>query len=350
MSEAVEPAGTTVLVTGVTGFIGLHCARELLARGFRVRGTLRRRVREARIRELLGEALEGDPGPRLSFAVVDLLADEGWAEAVEGCDYVLHVASPVPTGAVEDPDALVPPARDGALRVLAAADASAATRRVVMTSSSAAILYGQDRSDPDKRYDESFWSDPEVCPAYPRSKTLAERAAWDFVEGRALELVTLCPGMIYGPVLDPDSYSTSGEPVRKLLARELPLIPHLGWSPIDVRDVADLHVEAMLVPEAAGRRFALGLEHLPLIEVAKILAEHFGPRGYRVSTWPMPNWLTRLVARFDAQVALAAQDLDLYENLDCTAARDILHWEPRDVKRAITDMGESLIALGMVSS
>jgi dihydroflavonol-4-reductase len=342
-----------VLVTGISGFVGFYCALEALRQGYEVRGGLRvtpKSDRRARLRELLARELGRDPGEQLSFAPVDLLDDAGWDEAIAGCRYLLHVASPVPSGAIEDPDALVAPARDGALRALRAAAASECCERAVLTSSSAAVVTGN-RRGADTHHDESSWSRLEACTAYARSKTLAERAAWDYVEGLppgTLELVSLCPGMIYGPVPDVSLYSPSGEPVRKLLARELPGCPEFGWAPVDVRDVALLHVRALSVAEAGGRRFCVGLEHLWLREIARILARHFGGRGYRVATWKLPGFLVKIAARVDAQVRFALPELGLYERLDCRRARELLDWQPRDIEKAIVEMGESLIELGMV--
>lgn len=341
-----------ILVTGVSGFVGFYCALEALRQGFAVRGGLRMSGEDRRpaLRRLLARELGEDPGERLSFAAVDLLEDAGWDAAVAGCRFVLHVASPVPPGAVKDPDALVEPARGGALRALKAAADSPSTERVVLTSSTAAVVYGL-RRDAETVHDESSWSRPEVCAAYPRSKTLAERAAWDFVAQLApgtLELATLCPGMIYGPVPDAMVYSPSGEVVRKLLSREIPACPDFGWAPVDVRDVALLHLRAMTTPAAAGQRFCVGLDHLALVEVARILARHFGPRGYRVPTRRLPNLLVRIAAIFDAQVRFAIDDLGLFERVDNRQARELLGWEPRDVDQAIIEMGESLIELGIV--
>lgn len=345
------PAQDTILVTGISGFIGLQVAIELLDRGFRVRGGLRGRAeREPKLREVL-ERHVGELGDRFEAVELDLLADAGWAEAVAGCRYVQHVASPVPSGYVPDPDALVPAARGGALRALRAAAAEPSVERVVLTSSSSAVVYGHPRG-PDSSHGPETWSKPEVCGAYQRSKTLAERAAWDFIatlpEERGLELTTLCPCLVYGPVLDREFYGPSGEAVRKLLARELPAIPDFRWSAVDVRDVAWLHAEAMLVPEAGGQRFCVAAEPLAFMEVAQLLAEHFGPRGYRVPTRRLPHWLVRIVALFDPQVRFVLPDVGLYENMDCTRTREILSWKPRDARRAVIDMGESLIELGIV--
>ncbi len=339
----------TILVTGISGFVGFYCAVEALRQGFHVRGAVRKEKPE--LRALLVRELGEDPHDRLGFVQgVDLLEDAGWDAAVAGCRYAMHVASPVPSGAIADPNALVPAARGGVLRLLGAAAKSEATERVVMTSSAAAIVHGN-KQDADTVHDESSWSNPDVCSAYPRSKTLAERAAWDFVEGLPkgqLELVTLCPGMIFGPVPERSLYSTSGEPIRKLLSRELRAVPDFGWAPVDVRDVAWLHVRALTVPEAAGKRFCVGLEHMPLIEIGRILARHFGPKGRRVPTKRMPNFLVKIAALFDAQVRMVVADLGLYERLNITRAREILGWKPRPIEPAIIAMGESLIELGMV--
>ena len=343
-----------ILVTGITGFIGIHCALAALREGYRVRGGLREKPgvdRRSKVRSILEAELGESLGERLEFAPVDLLADPGWDEAVAGCSGVLHIASPVPSGGIDDPDALVEPARAGALRLLKAAAASESTTRVVLTSSTAAVVHGHAR-DATSLYGPETFSVPEACPAYPRSKVLAERAAWDFVESLepgTLELVTILPGMVYGPVPDPSVYSPSGEPVRKLLMREVPLLPDLGWAAVDVRDVAELHVRALEVPEAAGHRFPLGSDHFTLSDVAAVLAPHFRPKGYRVPRWRMPNWMVKIGARFDPQIHLALHDLAKFERVDTSTTKAILGWKPRPVDRALIDMGESLIAKNLLS-
>lgn len=245
---------STVLVTGGSGFIGSHCILQLLAGGHRVRTTVRNLKREGELRALLKRG-GAEPGERLSFYAADLESDTGWREASAGCDYVLHVASPFPATSPKDENELIVPAREGALRVLRAAR-DAGVKRVVLTSSFAAIGYG--RPPQQKPFDETDWTDPNGEGVYPyvKSKTLAERAAWDFIaaEGRGLELSVVNPVAVLGPVLAPD-YSTSIMVVQRLMDGAVPGCPQLTLGVVDVRDVADLHIRAMTDPAAKGERF-----------------------------------------------------------------------------------------------
>jgi nucleoside-diphosphate-sugar epimerase len=335
----------TVLVTGASGFIAMHCILQLLASGWRVRGTLRTPARAAKVRETLARHV--DPGDRLEFATADLSRDDGWAEAARGCTYVLHVASPFPREVPRHEDELIVPARDGALRVLRAA-AAAGVRRVVMTSSLAAVLYGHVR-DGSRTFGEDDWSITDGLTAYEKSKTLAERAAWDFArspEARGLELVVINPGLVLGPILDED-YGTSGEVVRKLMLREFPGCPTLGWAPVDVRDVAAAHLAAMTTPEAAGQRFCCAIEHAWMGDIARILDERFTARGYRIPRRRLPDWLVRLVAVFDKTTRLAVHDLGQRQDVSSERIRKVLGWQPRSLEEMVAAMGESMIEQGV---
>lgn len=336
-----------VLVTGASGFIGLHCCLALLQAGYRVRGTLRDLARGASLREALEAHTQ--VGDRLEFVEADLLSDAGWAGAVRDCRYVLHVASPLPTGPPKHEDDLIIPAREGTLRVLRAA-AAAGVERVVLTSSLAAILYGHDRSG-SRVFDESDWSIPEKCEPYEKSKTLAERAAWDFVASlppeQRLELVAINPGLVLGPVLEKDS-GTSGEAVRKLMAREFPGCPHFGWATVDVRDVAAAHVAALRVPEAAGQRFVCATDHTWLQEIARILDRRFRDRGYRVPTRSIPDFVVRLFALFDKTTRMVIHELGQHQYVSNQKIKNVLGWKPRSLEEMVVSMGESMIAHGVV--
>lgn len=337
-------ADTRVLVTGASGYIGLHCVRALLAAGYSVRGTLRSPAREPGLREALGRHV--DASGRLEFVRTDLDSDDGWADAVRDCRYVLHVASPLPSAPPKDENELIVPARDGALRVLRAAK-DAGVERVVMTSSLAAVCYGHAR-DGSRSYDESDWTITEGINAYEKSKTIAERAAWDFVaEHGAPELVTINPGLVMGPLLEKDA-STSVEVVGKLLRREFPGTPRLGWAVVDVRDVADAHVAAMTTPEAAGQRFCCAIEHAWMSEIAAILDAHFASRGYRVPRRALPDFVMRAVAPFDKTARLAVADLGLRQDIDSSRIRKVLGFEPRGLEEMVVATGESMIEFGVV--
>jgi nucleoside-diphosphate-sugar epimerase len=336
-------SGESVLVTGGSGFIGSHCILDLLGAGYRVRTTVRSPEREATVRELLG----AESAEALSFATADLMADDGWKEAVSGCDFVLHVASPFPLGPPKHEDDLIVPAREGALRVLRAArDAQA--RRVVMTSSFAAIGYGTGSID--RPFTEEDWTNPdgEGVSAYAKSKTLAERAAWDFVarEGAGLELSVVNPVGVFGPVLGPD-FSTSIQLVKRLLEGDMPGLPQVSFGIVDVRDVADLHRRAMAEPAAAGERFlALAGDFMTVAEIAAVLRERMGADANKVPTRVLPNWLVRLVSRFDSSVKQIVPELGKARQASNAKAKSLLGWAPRSNEDAIAATGESLLRLG----
>jgi nucleoside-diphosphate-sugar epimerase len=339
--------GDTVLVTGSSGFIAQHCILELLRAGYRVRGTVRSLSTAARVRETLSRHTPIDG--RLDVVEADLLRDDGWDEAVRGCQYVLHVASPFPPGLPKHENELIVPARDGAIRVLRAAS-NAGVRRVVMTSSLAAIAYGHPRTD-GRVFDERDWSNSnEPIGAYQKSKTLAERAAWDFVNAlppeRALELVTVNPGVVLGPILDTD-FSTSGEIVKKLLCREMPGCANVGWAMVDVRDVAKMHLLALTKKEAAGQRFICAGGHAWMIDVARILDRHFRPKGYKVPMRQIPAWILRVAALFDKTLKLVVKEIDKRQDVSHERARNVLGWEPRGLEETVVAMGESLIQYGV---
>ncbi|MFF2084102.1 SDR family oxidoreductase [Nocardia sp. NPDC058176] len=332
-----------VLVTGATGFVAGHCVAELLEHGYAVRGTVRDLTAHAKRAHLT--ELARRTGGDLDFVAAALDDDAGWAEAVAGCDAVLHVASPFPDTPPEDERALIAPAVEGTLRVLRAASA-AGVRRVVLTSSIAAVAHGH--ANDDVRTEED-WSVVERVPAYQKSKTLAERAAWEYVEslGGGVELVALNPGMILGPVLEART-STSHEPVRRLLSRGVPGSVRTGWSTVDVRDLAVAHRLALEVPAAEGNRYICAGEPLWMGELAAALAREYNPRGFRVPTRVLPNWLVRVVAVFDKGVRLTVPVLGRTEHVSAAKARRELGWTMRPIEETIRDTADSLIDFGIV--
>lgn len=339
---------STVLVTGGSGFIGSHCILQLLAAGHSVRTTVRNLQREGDVRGLL-RASGVAAGERLAFVAADLERDAGWAEAVTGCEYVLHVASPLPPSVPKNEDALIVPAREGTLRVLRAAQ-GAGVRRVVVTSSFAAIGYGHpERKAP---FTETDWTDlnGKEVQAYPKSKTLAERAAWDFIarEGGGLELTVINPVGVFGPVLGPD-YSTSILLVQRLMDGALPGCPRLYFGVVDVRDVADLHLRAMTEPAARGERFlAVAGDFVTMAEIGKMLKARLGAAARRVPTLKLPNWIVRLAALRDPAVKLILPELGKNKNASSEKARRLLGWAPRSNEEAVVATGESLVRLGLL--
>ena len=329
----------TVLVTGGSGYIGGWCVVELLRRGYVVRTTVRSLAKEAAVRAMI--AAEVDPGDRLTFFAAELTRDEGWDEAVAGCDYVLHVASPIGTDMPSDPQELIVPAREGALRALRAA-AKAGVKRVVLTSSVAAAASPGD----DITTDETVWTDPADPDAYRQSKLQAERAAWDFVATHpGLELVTVNPSMVIGPVLTAENMG-SVQVVWRVLAGKLPGIPRLGFPLVDVRDVVDLHLRAMTMAEAKGERFIASTQFLWMSEIAAILREGLGPRAPKVPKRNVPSVVIRLMSVFDRSLRRVTPSLGRKRQFSSAKAQRVLGWAPRPVAESVIDCAESLIAKG----
>lgn len=333
-----------VLVTGGSGFVGAHCVRLLLNRGFQVRTTVRSPRQEAAVRTMQ------EAGTDLSVAVADLTSDAGWESAVSGCAAVLHVASPFPAKAPRRLDGLLVPARDGTLRVLRAAR-DAGVRRTVLTSSFAAIGYGH--RDHARTFTETDWSDPDgpALIAYSRSKLVAERAAWDFVDrsGGGMELAVVNPVGILGPPLGPD-LSVYVAVVAQLLTGDLPAMPRLRWGVVDVRDVADLHVRAMLDPAAAGQRFLATAGTTTLPQIAGLLRQRLGPAARRVPTREVPDWVIRLAARVSSRFAPVVPDLGVVREASSAKAHELLGWRPRPIADTVVDTAAGLARLDLLAA
>jgi nucleoside-diphosphate-sugar epimerase len=334
----------TVLVTGGSGFLGGWCLVELLERGYRARTTIRDLAREGEVRENVGSQV--DVGDRLQVVAADLTSDRGWAEAIAGCEYVLHVASPFPPAQPKDPDELIVPARDGTLRVLRESLA-AGVRRVVVTSSVAAVRHSRDHAAASGReLTEADWSDPDnldLTP-YTRSKTIAELAAWEYMRAQGAEekLVTVLPGAIVGPVLGKDrSYSLQA--VERMLTGRMPGLPTLGFSFIDVRDVAALEVGAMTAAGAAGQRLIAAGQFLWLSEVAAVLREQLGPDARKVPRRRVPNVVIRAMARFDPELRSVTGDLGQKTTFSLENAKRRVGWSPRPVEETIVECARSLL-------
>jgi dihydroflavonol-4-reductase len=332
----------TVLVTGGTGFLGAHTVARLLTDGHQVRTTVRDLSRQPDVEAMLRTA--GAPGRAgVQYVRADLTHGNGWAEAVKGADYVLHVASPFPGATPEDENEVIVPARDGALRVLRAAR-DAGVRRVVLTSSFAAVGYGHGPTS--RVFDERDWTDvngPGVS-AYVKSKAIAERAAWDFMdrEGWDLELTVVNPVGIFGPVLGPD-YASSIQIIATMR-----LAPPVWTQVVDVRDAADLHVRAMTAPQAVGQRYlALAGGVMSFHEIAATLRSQLEQSAARVPAASAPAWLIRLMSRFQPRLRELTPQLTVIRRASNAKARAELGWSPRSNEDAVTASGESLVRLGL---
>ena len=337
----------TVLVTGGSGYIGGWCVIGLLQQGYTVRTTVRNLSREAEVRATLGKAV--GIGDALSFHAADLMSDAGWDTAVTGCDYVLHVASPLGVAEPKDPNELIIPAREGARRVVGAA-IKAGVKRVVQTSSVAAT--SKPPGGGDSIADETQWTDPNLpkVSAYTQSKTLAEKAAWELIgaaAGGATTLATVNPALVLGPVLGHD-FSESVQVVERLVSGRVPGLPRLGFNIVDVRDVADLHIRAMTAPEAAGQRFIAAGEWAWMADVAALLRAKLGDGAAMVPTRKVPDFVIRLAGLFDRDLGSVTGGLGVKHDFSSAKAQSVLGWKPRPLEDTVLDCARSLIAEGAV--
>ncbi len=333
----------TVLVTGGSGFLAGWCMVELLSQGYEVRTTVRDLGREQEVRDAVTAG--GQAGEKLSVLSADLTSDDGWADAAAGCDYVLHVASPFPPVQPKDPDELIVPAREGTLRVLDAALA-AGVKRTLVTSSVAAIAGGAKTPGP---LTEQDWTDLDFdgLSPYVRSKTIAERAAWELAREQGAEdrLATVNPGAILGPLLSRDA-SYSLEAIQRLL-KGIPGTPKIGFSFVDARDVASLQVKAMVSPEAGGKRFIAVTEFLWMAEVAAVLRRELGDDASKVPSRSVPNLLVRAMALFDPGIRSITNQLGKKLTYSNEQARTVLGWSPRPLEQTIAETGRSMVDLGL---
>ena len=333
----------TVLVSGGSGYIAGFLIRQLVAEGWTVHTTVRSLAKEEAVRQLL--AVDNS---RLSFFAADLNADTGWAEAMAGCSHVAHLASPLPGGVPKHADELIVPARDGALRALRAAKA-AGVKRFVMTSSVAAIAYGRGRGV--HHFTEADWTllDKPGITAYVQSKTIAERAARDWVvrEGGGIEFCSINPSVVLGPVWSRD-YSASVIIVKKMLDGSMGACPDIGFGVVDVRDVADLHVRALKAPNMAGERFIASGRFMKLREIADVLRAELGQLAHKVPTCNVPDWLVRVAARFNPLARAVVSELGSVRHQDASHAKAVLGWATRPVEQSIVDCARNLIELGIV--
>ncbi|HTI89458.1 MAG TPA: aldehyde reductase [Puia sp.] len=335
-----------VLVTGGSGFIASNCIAGLLRKGYRVKTSLRSSSRIPDVRQLLSVAGITDL-EKLSFVQADLSDEAAWGAAAEGCRYVIHPASPTPNFIAKHENEYIVPAVNGVLYVLRAAKAAGA-ERVVLTSAFGAVCYGTDKHAP---YTEEDWTDlSKDIPAYQKSKTMSERAAWDYVknEGKGLELAVVNPVGVLGPVFGAD-YSHSIQFINQMLNGQLKGVPKIKSVYVDVRDVADLHIKAMTDPKANGQRFlATSGESISLLDIATILRSEFGDKAEKVPKKEIASWILRIVGLFIPRVKLIVPHLDMVKGASHEKATRMLGWHPKTNREAIIATAESLIRLGLV--
>ena len=343
---AIDPTSTKILITGANGFIGLHTVLHFLKAGYNVSATVRTKEQGENVRKTIAKHTDTQ---KLEFVQADLLKDEGWDQAVAGCDFVLHVASPYPAEAPKDENELIRPAREGTLRVLHAAQ-KGGIKRVVLVSSMAAVISGHEREN--REFNESDWTDiSKTDYAYAKSKTLAEQAEWEFIksaENKAgMELASINPSNVFGPVLD-NRHHTSTEWFGTLMRHEVPGLSRTQLNLVDVRDLVEMIEQAMITPDAAGKRFIANGASIQVQEFALILDQTFASRGYRIPTRVLPDWLIRFFAIFVPKTKPVVDALGWNHSLSTEQARSILSWQPRPYEGTILEMAHSMIEHGMV--
>jgi dihydroflavonol-4-reductase len=330
-----------VLVTGATGYIGLHCIHQLLNQGYAVNGSVRSPDRKDEIINSLKN--HNTSTEHLNLFTFDLTDDAGWDEGMEGCDYLLHVASPISLDRTDE-DYFVKPAIDGVNRALSFAKKHN-VKKVVLTSSVAAIF---DTLEKKTHFDESDWSDPDnpAISAYSKSKTLAERAAWDFLknEGHPFELAVINPALVVGASISGD-IGESNKAVEMVASGRMPVAVPMMFGYVDVRDVAAAHILAMQTPASNGERFALVEKDLWYTDVAKILREN----GFdKAPTMGIPVWLAKILANFNKELKLTLPYLGRTRSIKNTKAREILGWNPRPAEESILDIANQMKDLGIL--
>ncbi len=336
-----------ILVTGASGFIALHVIAQLVEKGYKVRGTVRSQKKEAEVRETISRLVQKNY--QLEIVSTDIEQDAGWKEALHDVEYVLHVASPFPLAEPKHEDELIKPAVEGTLRVLKFAH-DANVKRVVQVSSNAAVSAGY--TGDNRTFTEADWSKVEnKIGAYSKSKTLAERAAWKFINGEQnknkLEMVAINPPFVFGPVSN-KNYNTSSEVIRTYMLGQVPGTAKIKIGCVDVRDVASAIISAMEIKEANGNRFLVSAGELWMKEIADILHAQFSKRGYKIPIMPLPSFIVRFVAIFDPKIRAIVNTLDWDFQLSSEKAKQILKWNPRSAKESVLAMAESLIEQGIL--
>ena len=330
-----------VLVTGASGFIAEHCIIELLNNGYSVKGSLRSMNREQEVRDAIKTGANDE---NLEFCKLDLLEDDGWEDAMWDCDYLMHVASPFVIEDPKDENELIKPAKEGTLRALNAAK-KAGIKRVVLTSSVAAVNSHMMSGTSD----HTTWTDinSKYVTPYQKSKTIAEKAAWDFYNNQdnsnKMELAVINPGGVMGPQLGNDLGGASTQIVSQLISGKFPMIPALSFPFIDVRDVAILHLKAMTTPEADGKRFiAAHSEPTWMYQVAEVLSA----AGYeKIKLKKAPSFMLKLIGLFDNKTKSLVPMLDKYVPCDNSQTVKVLNWEPMPWEQAFIEHAKSIEAI-----
>lgn len=337
-----------MLITGGSGFLSLECVRQALEAGHRVRTTVRAKAKEQIVLDGLAKA--SCDTSRLTFVHADLTKDDGWTEAARDTDIVLHVASPFPIVQPADENDLIRPAVEGTLRVLRAAAAAGTVKRVVVTSSVAAMAYGNPY-EPGQVVTEKDWSNPNgaTITSYAKSKTLAERAAWDYMakpEASRLELATVNPVAIFGPALVlPNESSTCGI-IKQMLEGAMPAVPNVRFGAVDVRDVAALHLLVAAAPEANGKRFiAVAGESVSLAQIGGILKQGLGAKASKAPTMTLPDFLVRALSLVMSQLKAVTPELGKSKEFSNELAKSI-GWKPRSNEESIVSCGQAWIDAG----
>lgn len=338
---------TSVLVTGAGGFIATHIIKQLQEEGYKVRGTLRSLEDEEKVKRL--NELCPEAAHKLELVEADLTKAESWEPAVKDITYVIHVASPFPSVQPKDENEVIQPAVDGTQAILKACVQAKSVKKVVLTSSSVAVHFGQ--SEPNKTYTEEDWMEPDTLNAYGKSKTMAEKAAWEYVkelpDEDKIELAVINPAYVMGPVIS-GSQCASMDVIKRLMERSMMFLPKLNFSIVDVRDVAAAHIKAMTTQEASGKRFLLVNENMWMKEIAQILAKEFKSRGYNVPTTNYPNAMLHMVGIINKNVKAIIPQCGKVSKFDNTRMKEVLGVTPRETKDTLIDMAYSMVEGGFV--
>jgi dihydroflavonol-4-reductase len=339
-------ASDLILVTGASGYVGKWCVVKLLERGYRVRGTIRSAAKAAQVRETVARVVGAEAAGKLELVEADILSDANWPDVMNGVTAVMHVATAIRGDEPKDSSIVIRPAVEGTERVLRFAH-GAGIKRVILTSSIATVGYGHGQTSGRRVYDESYFTNLDNMRwtwAYCIGKTRAERAAWDYAKANGMELTTIHPGAIIGPALDSDASISVGM-VSSLLDGTTPAMPQNGFSIIDVRDVADMHVAALEKPEAIGERYLATAEYMPFPKVGEVLREAYPDQ--KITARIVPDWIIRLLAYFGGPIRQIINDIGNEKVFDGAKGERLMGHPYIPAKQTIIDTAESVKALGL---